>query len=188
MGKLRQSTEKIQELLDIVEQGGGTGGEGAKIVFVYPRETSERNRLAYEDILAARDSGKQIVVYSYSESTGVIQIATSVDFPREFNLNKCVLTFRGNIIGGIANDGTETTYYTSITLSSTGNAVSVQHPFFITDGTITEDSSNAAQSRAVKAYVDEKISQGGSIDPELLEGYIPLQRQFSDDFNNDYAR
>jgi hypothetical protein len=29
---------------------------------------------------------------------------------------------------------------------------------------------------------------GGNIDPELLEGFIPLQRQFSDDFNNDFAR
>lgn len=29
---------------------------------------------------------------------------------------------------------------------------------------------------------------GGSVDPELLEGFIPLQRQFSDDFNNDFAR
>ena len=29
---------------------------------------------------------------------------------------------------------------------------------------------------------------GGSIDPELLEGFMPLHRQFSDDFNNDYAR
>ena len=29
---------------------------------------------------------------------------------------------------------------------------------------------------------------GGSIDSELLEGFIPLQRQFSDDFNNDFAR
>lgn len=31
-------------------------------------------------------------------------------------------------------------------------------------------------------------SGGGSVDPELLEGFIPLQRQFSDDFNNDFAR
>ena len=29
---------------------------------------------------------------------------------------------------------------------------------------------------------------GGSVDPELLEGFIPLQRQFSDDYNNDFAR
>lgn len=31
-------------------------------------------------------------------------------------------------------------------------------------------------------------SGGGSVDPEILEGFIPLQRQFSDDFNNDFAR
>lgn len=29
---------------------------------------------------------------------------------------------------------------------------------------------------------------GGSIDPELLEGYMPLVRDFSDDFNNDFTR
>lgn len=29
---------------------------------------------------------------------------------------------------------------------------------------------------------------GGSVDPELLEGFIPLSRDFSDDFNNDFAR
>ena len=29
---------------------------------------------------------------------------------------------------------------------------------------------------------------GGSVDPELLEGYIPMAREFSDDFNNDFAR
>ena len=29
---------------------------------------------------------------------------------------------------------------------------------------------------------------GGSIDPELLEGYMPIMRDFSDDFNNDVAR
>ena len=29
---------------------------------------------------------------------------------------------------------------------------------------------------------------GGSVDLELLEGYIPMSRDFSDDFNNDFAR
>lgn len=29
---------------------------------------------------------------------------------------------------------------------------------------------------------------GGSIDPELLEGYMPMSRDFSDDFNNDFSR
>ena len=29
---------------------------------------------------------------------------------------------------------------------------------------------------------------GGTIDPELLEAYMPLSRDFSDDFNNDFSR
>lgn len=29
---------------------------------------------------------------------------------------------------------------------------------------------------------------GGSIDPALLEGYMPMMREFSDDFNDDFAR
>jgi hypothetical protein len=33
---------------------------------------------------------------------------------------------------------------------------------------------------------DLRINAG--IDPELLEGFIPLSRDFSDDFNNDFAR
>ena len=34
-------------------------------------------------------------------------------------------------------------------------------------------------------------SQGGetpTIDPELLEGFIPLSRDFNEDFNNDFTR
>lgn len=38
-------------------------------------------------------------------------------------------------------------------------------------------------------YVEQTESGGGGgSNPELLEGFIPLQRQFSDDFNNDFAR
>lgn len=29
---------------------------------------------------------------------------------------------------------------------------------------------------------------GGNIDPELLEAYMPMAREFSDDFNNDFSR
>ena len=47
--------------------------------------------------------------------------------------------------------------------------------------------------KAAKKYTDEKIAQigsggGGSIDPALLEGYMPMMREFSDDFNNDFSR
>lgn len=45
--------------------------------------------------------------------------------------------------------------------------------------------------KAAKKYTDERIAQiggGGSIDPALLEGYMPMMREFSDDFNDDFAR
>lgn len=29
---------------------------------------------------------------------------------------------------------------------------------------------------------------GGTIDPETIEGFVPLMRDFSDDFNNDFSR
>lgn len=32
------------------------------------------------------------------------------------------------------------------------------------------------------------ISGGGGVDPEILEGYMPMMREFSDDFNNDFTR
>lgn len=32
------------------------------------------------------------------------------------------------------------------------------------------------------------VIEGGNIDPETIEGFIPLSRDFSDDFNNDFAR
>lgn len=35
---------------------------------------------------------------------------------------------------------------------------------------------------------DITIEGGSNIDPELLEGFIPLSRDFSEDFNNDFAR
>lgn len=55
-----------------------------------------------------------------------------------------------------------------------------------------EGVANDAES-AAKRYTDEKIAQiggggGGSIDPTLLEGYMPMMREFSDDFNDDFAR
>lgn len=45
---------------------------------------------------------------------------------------------------------------------------------------------------SIKRFKDGKWQPigggGGSIDPELLEGFIPLSRDFFDDFNNDFAR
>lgn len=35
---------------------------------------------------------------------------------------------------------------------------------------------------------DITIEGGSNIDPELLEGFISISRDFNDDFNNDFAR
>lgn len=35
---------------------------------------------------------------------------------------------------------------------------------------------------------EDAIKTGGGSNPELLEGFIPLRREFSDEFNNDFAR
>ena len=85
------------------------------------------------------------------------------------------------------------------------------------DDELSEESGNAIANRAVANALKEKQdalvsgeniktingqsllgkgnieiqgggSGGGSIDPELLEDYLPMAREFSDDFNNDFAR
>ena len=72
------------------------------------------------------------------------------------------------------------------------------------DEEMSDTSTNAVQNKVIKKYVDDaeaeakdytdkKIAQiggggGGSIDPALLEGYMPMMREFSDDFNDDFAR
>lgn len=42
--------------------------------------------------------------------------------------------------------------------------------------------------QSIEGEGDLVIEAGGSIDPETIEGFIPLSRDFSDDFNNDFTR
>lgn len=39
----------------------------------------------------------------------------------------------------------------------------------------------------ILANLGDGGGSGGSIDPEMIEGFVPLSRDFSDDFNNDFA-
>lgn len=60
-----------------------------------------------------------------------------------------------------------------------------------TDGTVTDDVLVIVLEDKVVYFKGQTFdwgSSGGSIDPELLEAYIPLSRDFSEDFNNDFAR
>lgn len=59
------------------------------------------------------------------------------------------------------------------------------------DGIVTDDVLVIVLEEKVAKFQGKTFDwNGGSgdIDPELLEGYIPLCRDFSDDFNNDFAR
>lgn len=71
---------------------------------------------------------------------------------------------------------------------------------FMSDGATVEDAVNDKQDiltsgkniktingNSILGEGDITIEGGSNIDPELLEGFIPLSRDFSNDFNNDFA-
>lgn len=72
---------------------------------------------------------------------------------------------------------------------------------FMSDGTTVEDAVNDKQDvlisgtniktingNSILGEGDITIEGGSNIDPELLEGFISISRDFNDDFNNDFAR
>lgn len=63
-----------------------------------------------------------------------------------------------------------------------------QFPVTTIQSVVDETGKSLDQILATLGSGDETIGGGESIDPELLEGFIPLSRDFSDDFNNDFAR
>lgn len=63
-----------------------------------------------------------------------------------------------------------------------------QFPVTTIQSVVDETGKSLDQILATLGSGDETIGGGGSIDPELLEGFIPLSREFSDDFNNDFSR
>lgn len=45
-----------------------------------------------------------------------------------------------------------------------------------------------SEGRSLEEILANLKDNSGSIDPEMIEGFVPLSRDFSDDFNNDFAR
>lgn len=72
---------------------------------------------------------------------------------------------------------------------------------YMSDGATVEDAVNDKQDiltsgrniktingNSILGEGDITIEGGSNIDPELLEGFISISRDFNDDFNNDFAR
>lgn len=157
MGKLRQTTAQIQELLDKVENGEAGGG-GLK----YATE-----RTAY--ITKLEHSGG-VQDYEITEEQRAYNKETieSVDYPI-ISLDGVILS----ISSGGYSDGISRITFNCVQ-ESEGELVSIVLSIYSNGDAV-------ATSKVIPLG-------GGSVDPELLEGFIPLQRQFSDDFNNDFSR
>lgn len=59
------------------------------------------------------------------------------------------------------------------------------------DDIVTDDVFVIVLKEKVAKFKGETFDWNGggtTIDPELLEAYMPMSRDFSDDFNNDFAR
>jgi hypothetical protein len=61
-----------------------------------------------------------------------------------------------------------------------------QYP--VTTTTLVVDAEGKTVEQRLKEIGSGSGGGGGSIDPALLEGYMPMMREFSDDFNDDFAR
>ena len=44
------------------------------------------------------------------------------------------------------------------------------------------------EGRSLEEILANLKDDSGSIDPEMIEGFVPLSRDFSDDFNNSFSR
>lgn len=155
MGRLRQSTAKIQELLDKIEQDGGAGLKYSTERTVYPTKLVHPGGVQdYEITEEQRAYNKETI--------------ESVDYP----IISLYGIFLSTSSGGYS-DGISWITFNCVQ-ESEGELVSILLSIY----------SNGDAELTGKVFP----LGGGNIDPELLEGYMPLSRDFSDDFNNDFTR
>lgn len=150
-----------EKAIDDIVQNGTSGGSGASGVIVYPNETSERNKAAYDAIKAAIDNGVSITINSPYAS---VFLSAS-----EYTLNTST-----GVMGIIFKSATITEHSTNIvksfpilTLTSTGEASDfLWGQYFVIDGTLSETSTNPVQNKVIKAYVDDAVA---NITPQVID-------------------
>lgn len=160
MGRLRQTTAEIQAILDKVEQGG-SGLQYSEERTVYLTEIHEDG----DDILEITEEER-----AYNIET-VNKVFEGFDAGNQKVFISLFGTFYFFQYGRISDDKKSATF---------GNVAEYEGVLHSMKVTITSEGDAIAEATQIKT--------GGSIDPELLEGYMPLSRDFSDDFNNDFTR
>lgn len=144
----------------IAQIGGGSGNGGDfEVRTVYPTKQTVLEEETFDITEEERAYNIETLSKTLSGKTVFCKVGEAILFP--------TISMSGVV--------TEATYSTVVVLGGSLASYSL---------TITSN----GDAEVVIADVTTGGGGGGSIDPALLEGYMPMMREFSDDFNNDFSR
>lgn len=151
-----------QRLKEIGSGSGGEGGNGGdfEVRTVYPTKQTVLEEETFDITEEERAYNMETLSKTLSGKTVFCKVGEAILFP--------TMSMSGAI--------TEATYSTVVVLGGSLASYSL---------TIT---SNGDAEVVIADVTTGGGGGGGSIDPTLLEGYMPMMREFSDDFNDDFAR
>lgn len=145
---------------EVIEQRETPLG-GTQVIIVYPTENSERNKQAYEAIYTASANNSPFMVYALQGAS--LYLATAVLQPSEAVFEKvCAISFSGWRQTEHHPDRTEKEFY-QMMLYPDGKSVLITSQDYVIDNVVSDESSNPIANKAIKAYVDEKVGQGGGL-------------------------
>ena len=153
-------------------------------VVVYPDETSDRNKEAYDAITNA-EGRVTVLAYSgitYEASIVGITHAASTVMPKFGSANSHLLYFNSWKGTTSASDGTKTVAITVIVLYPDGKAVAEKTTEYIIDAQMSDTSNNAVRNKTIKKYIDDaiaKIEVGGYDDTEIRQELTELSAEVS---------
>lgn len=153
----------VEQRLKEIGSGSGGGGsvnrEDFEVRTVYPTKQTVLEEETFDITEEERAYNIETLSKTLSGKTVFCKVGEAILFP--------TISMSGVI--------TEATYSTVVVLVGSLASYSL---------TITSN----GDAEVVIADVTTGGGGGGSIDPALLEGYMPMMREFSDDFNDDFAR